>query len=114
MKDVEFGDRLKQLLEENNMTQLKLADELNLVPSTLNGYIKKSRMPEYTTLIKLSRLFNTTCDYLIGNSVYKSMDDERIIDADENRLLELYRKLDEDHKAHVIDYLVLLGKRFDS
>lgn len=61
-----FGERLKQLREEHNLSQQALADKLQTVRSTINKYEKNTRKPEYETLIKIADLFDTTTDYLLG------------------------------------------------
>lgn len=63
-----FGERLKQLREEQNLSQKALADQLQTVRSTINKYEKNARKPEYGTLIKIADLFNTTTDYLLGRT----------------------------------------------
>ena len=62
-----FGERLKQLREEHNLSQQALADKLQTVRSTINKYEKNTRKPEYETLIKIADLFDTTTDYLLGS-----------------------------------------------
>jgi DNA-binding XRE family transcriptional regulator len=63
-----FGERLKQLRQELNLTQEALAEKLQTVRSTINKYEKNTRKPEYETLIKIADLFNTTTDYLLGRT----------------------------------------------
>ena len=63
-----FGERLKQLRKEHNLTQEALAEKLLTVRSTINKYEKNTRKPEYETLIKIADLFNTTTDYLLGRT----------------------------------------------
>ncbi len=66
-----FGERLKQLREEHDLTQQALADQLQTVRSTINKYEKNTRKPEYDTLVKIADLFNTTTDYLLGRTEEK-------------------------------------------
>ena len=111
MKVVGFAERLRELIEENKYTQQQLADELDVVPSTLSGYVNKSRVPEYAILMRLSRIFHTSCDYLIGNSVYRTSE-ESLIDSDENRLIELYRKMDDRGKDLLMKETILIYQTF--
>ena len=37
-----FGDILRSLLEERDITQKKLALDLNIAPSTIGGYVQNS------------------------------------------------------------------------
>jgi transcriptional regulator with XRE-family HTH domain len=66
--ETSFGERLKQLRQEHNLTQEALAEKLQTVRSTINKYEKNTRKPEYETLIKIADLFNTTTDYLLGRT----------------------------------------------
>ena len=63
---MEFSRRLENLLEENNLTQRRLSTELHIAPSTLNGYLRRNREPDFATLIKLARYFKVSIDYLLG------------------------------------------------
>lgn len=111
MKEIKFGDRLAELLEENGMTQQKLSDELFISPSTLNGYIRNYRFPEYSMLLRISRLFNISCDYLLGNSTLKTNDGD-ILDSQESRIIEMYRKMDDVGKDLLLEEAKLLYKNF--
>lgn len=70
-KDVKiiFGEILLRLLSEKNISQKEFARTLNSNPSTINKYIKGTRFPEPLTLIRISELFNTTTDYLLGETL---------------------------------------------
>lgn len=66
-----FGERLKQLRLDHNLTQEAMAEKLQTVRSTINKYEKNTRKPEYETLIKIADLFQTTTDYLLGRTHQK-------------------------------------------
>lgn len=61
-----FGMRLENLLEEQNISQKQLSTELHIAPSTLNGYLRRNREPDFNTLIKLANYFQVSTDYLLG------------------------------------------------
>mgnify|MGYP000211399865 CR=1 FL=1 len=67
----DFKDRLVILRKENNFTQDKLADELNVSKSTISMYEKGNRMPSYEMLEKIADFFNVDIDYLMGKSDIK-------------------------------------------
>jgi transcriptional regulator with XRE-family HTH domain len=62
------GERIKNLLEERQMTHEDLGKILDLDRSTISGWVsdKNPRNPSYELMKKLSVFFNVTCDYLIG------------------------------------------------
>ena len=63
-----FGEKLKKVLAERKITQKELAKELNIAPTTLNGYISNKREPDLETVKKLARILNVTTDHLLENS----------------------------------------------
>ena len=65
---MKFSARLEDLLEEHNLTQRQLATELHIAPSTLNGYLRRGREPDFDTLIALAEYFEVSTDYLLGRS----------------------------------------------
>ena len=58
--------RLKNLREEYGMTQQELADKLFLTQKTINSYERGRTQPNMETLCKLSDIFDTSIDYLLG------------------------------------------------
>ena len=60
--------RIKTLLAERNMTQRELADKLWISESTVNRWVNDNRMPSVENIYAMSRIFNTTTDYIIGAS----------------------------------------------
>lgn len=65
---MKFNERLRSLIEEQNLTQKQLAKELNIAPSTLGGYVQGSSEPDFETLKSLAEYFDVTTDYLLGFS----------------------------------------------
>lgn len=63
---VDFGLRIKKLRQSKNLTQLQLAKRLNISKSMISAYENDIRLPSYDVLIKLSRIFNVSTDFLLG------------------------------------------------
>lgn len=63
---IEFGERLKHLRLSKNLKQSELAELLGLTKSVISAYEIGLRMPSYDVLIKISRIFNVSTDYLLG------------------------------------------------
>lgn len=66
-----FGERLKLLREEKQITQKDLAKILSLANSTVSQYESNKRDPDSTTLQKLADYFNVTLDFLLGRSDFR-------------------------------------------
>jgi len=63
---MQFGDILRNLIEEKEITQKQLADRLNLGLSTLGNYINNIREPDFKTLKRIASYFDVTTDYLLN------------------------------------------------
>lgn len=60
--------RLRELRKQRNITQLKLAMDLNMNQNTISRYENGEREAGYRELIKLADYFNVSIDYLLGRS----------------------------------------------
>ncbi|WP_171051765.1 helix-turn-helix domain-containing protein [Alteribacter natronophilus] len=65
-----FGERLRLLRIEQNISQEMLAQKLNISKSTVSMYERNERQPSFTTVINLARLFGVSTDYLLGMKPY--------------------------------------------
>jgi transcriptional regulator with XRE-family HTH domain len=63
---VDLGKRLKELRIQNNMTQQQVADRIWVSKAMISSYELATRTPSYEVLIKLSKLFGVSTDYLLG------------------------------------------------
>lgn len=63
---MEFGDKLKQLREEKGVNRENIAELLSISYSSIAKYEINERFPDKESLIKLSRFFNVSIDYLLG------------------------------------------------
>ena len=82
-----FGDTLRVLLDERDMTQKQLATELNIAPSTIGGYVQNSSQPDFDTLKRLAKYFKVSTDYLLG--VHTSITSTR----KEDEMLRIFRTM---------------------
>ncbi len=62
----EFQERLNELLEENNLSRLKLANSIGITSTTINDYFNKNYYPKIDIAIKMAKFFNCSLDYLFG------------------------------------------------
>lgn len=60
--------RLKDLREKYNISQVKLAMDLNLNQNSISRYENEEREADYKTLIALADYFNVSIDYLLGRT----------------------------------------------
>lgn len=58
--------RLKELREENGVSQKQIAEYLNIKQNTYSQYETGKRQLPIEILIKLARYYNVTTDYILG------------------------------------------------
>lgn len=63
--------RLKQLRKERDISQLKLAIDLNMNQNSISRYENGEREADYETLIKFADYFDVSLDYLLGRTKNK-------------------------------------------
>lgn len=61
-----FKDILLDLMNEHNLNQSQLAKRANIPPTTISGWLNAGRLPDYNALIKLSKFFGVSGDFLLG------------------------------------------------
>lgn len=61
-------NRIKQLREENNITQIQLAKKLNKTQQTISLYENGTNEPDLDSYIVLSEIFNCSIEYIAGKS----------------------------------------------
>ncbi len=57
--------RLRELRKKRNITQLKLAIDLNMSQNTISRYETGEREAGYAELIRIADYFNVSIDYLL-------------------------------------------------
>ncbi|MBQ8296092.1 MAG: helix-turn-helix transcriptional regulator [Clostridia bacterium] len=63
---MEFGNRLKELRKEYNLSQMTLSQKTGLSQSAIAKWELNKTEPTASALITLSRFFNESVDYLLG------------------------------------------------
>lgn len=61
-----FGVRLKELRTKRRWTIEEVAEKIDVGRSTYAGYETEDRKPPIQNLIKLSKLFDVSVDYILG------------------------------------------------
>lgn len=107
-----FGQRLLNLLYEHDISQKQLALELNIAPTTMNGYINNRREPDYRILKQIANYFHVSTDYLLGNAPSDSMDFlPSSLTNQEIQMLYFYKELNPDQKEIVNELVKLMHKQ---
>lgn len=105
---MKFNEILKNLRYDIDLNQKELANKLNINPSTYRNYENGNREPDFETLINISKFFNVSTDFLLGQSDFRNYEsfsqtklEKPEIPDDEKQLLNSYRKLSSELKAEI-------------
>lgn len=90
---VNMGEKLRSLRIENRLTQKQVADRIGLAISAVSSYESGTRYPSYESLVKLSRMFHVSTDYLLGLTKKRNIDVTGLNDAEIELLSQLVDKL---------------------
>ena len=104
-------DNLKSLREEKGISQQKLADQIGTNQQNIHRYENKYYEPDIKTLKLLANFFETSVDYLIGNTDIKNkIEYVETFELSNNEalLMEKYRKLNARAKSGVINIIDIL------
>ncbi len=105
---------LKKLRKDNKVSQQKLADEIGVSQQSINKYENHNIEPDIDTLIKISNFFNTSVDYLIGNTEINRVIEnvyEYDLNDEEKNLIENYRKLLTEQKNAIYSVIKNFNKK---
>lgn len=94
---MKLGEIIKELLDQQNITQKQLAESLDISPSTLGNYIQGLREPDYNTLIRIADHFHVTTDFLLNHSY------EHKFTHEEELLIHIYRSLTKDQREFYLE-----------
>ena len=89
--------RIRELLEERNWSMYKLAKEADIPYSSLNTLFQKNNQPTLSTLEKICAGFQITMyEFFSDYPPYRQ--ENYKLDADEVKLLALYKNLNTSNK----------------
>ncbi len=93
-------DRILYLIGKNNITASKLCKDLSISVSSITDWKKGKGTPSVDTLIKISRYFNVTLDWLIAGQVNNVQ-----FSVEESEMLTNFRQLSLLGKAEFKGFL---------
>lgn len=108
-----FAERLKSLRKEQNLTQQKIAEKLNISRGSYAQWEAQRTQPSSKSLETLANFFDVSTDYLLGNTdiknqnqfdedleksldTFKSFDGKPMYDEDREKIREFIKKRMED------------------
>jgi len=78
---MEFAERLKTLRKQEKLTQVQIAEKLEISQQAYAAWERGNKKPTQENLVKIAQVLNVSVDYLVGNS------EEKIDELDNIELL---------------------------
>lgn len=75
-----FGERLKALRNENNLSQADFAQKFNKSKQTISNYETGERQPDLEMIAAFANFFNVSTDYLLCLSDFKNNESKSFIE----------------------------------
>lgn len=98
-----FYKRLKNIRNQHNLSQKKLAEELGYARTTISNYEQNIRIPSLQTITEIADYFNVSVDYLLGRTKIKNTFQDLILNKMQVPVLlidsESYKIIDFNEKA---------------
>lgn len=92
-----FGEVLRELLEEHGLSQKQLAEELNISASAIGNYVRNNREPDFETLKKIATYFQVSTDFLLN------FHSDQSLDCLDQKILQIFHALTEEQKEMYIE-----------
>ncbi|MCM1166374.1 MAG: helix-turn-helix domain-containing protein [Lachnospiraceae bacterium] len=105
---MDFGKKLKYILEFEDIKQKDFANVLHLSPSTLNGYLNYGRQPDFEIVKRMAAVLRVSTDYLLD---YNSKENEPPISMRELAHLTNLRALDKDDREIIYKLTEKIAKK---
>ena len=77
----EFGENLKALRKQRNLTQADLGVHIGLSKAVISKYENGLGYPTFDILIRFSKFFGVTTDYLLGVAQSKTINVSGLTDS---------------------------------
>lgn len=103
---MEFGKKLKLILEFKDIKQKDLATVLHISPSTLSGYINNGKQPDFDVVKRIASVLGVTTDYLLD---YNDTSSDPPLSVSEMSLITKLRALDKEKRELVFELVSMLG-----
>ena len=68
--NIMVAERIKELMRENNLNQVKLAEKSGVAQNSISAWLLKKKEPSIRSLWLLADFFDVDVDYLIGRKDY--------------------------------------------
>lgn len=92
MKHLKTASRLREALDENNMTQQDLADKSKVAKASISHYVNGSHEPGNKSAYAMAKVLGVSPAWLMGFDVPKTDTFTEVEEPDIDKAAELYAK----------------------
>ena len=103
-----IGKRLIQLRKEKNISQTDLAKKTAMSRTIIGNYERNENVPSLEVLIKISKVFNVSLDFLVGEGEMAAFNKDMLA------RIHGIEQLDTDTKQHVIFIIDTVIQNFNT
>lgn len=105
-----FSQNLKKKRLESGLKQQEIADMMEVNRVTYTNWENGKREPTLDNVVKLAKLFNTTTDELLGQTIYSKVDLLRFLDDFDVSNIKNFTKSDVDKLKFAIMFEITKNK----
>lgn len=106
---MDFGQRLKSLRVERNLTQQNLGDAVGVSTVTIRAWERNTKKPAMDALLSLGRVLNISMDTLLDFHSNNAPNYTLVLTSSERKLLSSYQSLD-NYGQRAVDAICALEK----
>ena len=106
---MDFGQRLKSLRVERNLTQQNLGDAVGVSTVTIRAWERNTKKPAMDALLSLGRVLNISMDTLLDFHLNNTPNYTLVLTSSERKLLSSYQSLD-NYGQRAVDAICALEK----
>ena len=96
---VDMGKKLRGLRMANHLSQAQVAERLGVTKTLISSYENDLRQPSYENLLKLSRLFQVSTDWLLGNTPRTAFDFSALTEEQTALILGMIKEFEKANEA---------------
>ena len=108
-----FAKNLNYYIEKHGKEQKELAEMVGVAPSTFNAWVKAKKYPRIDTIEKLANYFGILKSDLIEEHNKSNTTKTISITEDEQKLLDLFRKVPENQQQMVLQMISVALKTIE-
>lgn len=106
---MDFGQRLKSLRVERNLTQQNLGDAVGVSTVTIRAWERNTKKPAMDALLSLGHVLNISMDTLLDFHLNNTPNYTFVLTSSERKLLSSYQSLD-NYGQRAVDAICALEK----